>query len=98
MTSLAASSFKNDFAGEEFRTYRCNPTQKLLRITLVGLSEMGPLPTELRGSFDFVGRQFVERCKTGNASLNWKAVRAGDTYQIAFHDLSAFGGFCLKFK
>src|SRR5690349_1167352 len=48
MTSLAAAAFEHHFTAKEFRGDRCDPAEKLFRVTRIFLSEMLPLPTETR--------------------------------------------------
>ncbi len=76
MAALAAAAFQNDLAREELRLNGSNPTQELLRILLIFLREMLPLPAEVCCRCGLVFLHLAELYKARDAALYRKATLA----------------------
>ena len=54
VTALSAAAFQHDLVLEKLGTDRRDPAEKLIRVELVALREVLPLPTEIFGGGGFV--------------------------------------------
>ena len=87
MPPFSATAFQYQLALKKVRTNRCDPPQELIRVKLIALNEMLPLPTKVFGGGCFISLNFFRHSKPWDPANDWKTTRAGVASQFAFHDL-----------
>src|ERR1700741_1664951 len=90
VTPFTAATFEHHLVAKKLRLHGRKPAEKLLRVMLVGLREMLPLPPEALGSRAFVTLDFREIREPRYTASDRKRPRAPRTAQLALHDLFRF--------
>src|SRR5882724_2776243 len=90
VTTFSATAFQHHLIPKELRTNRRDPTQKLIRVELIGLDEMLPLPTKVFGGRGFIGLEFFRRAEARDTANNRKDALTGIARESALHDLGSF--------
>src|SRR6266850_2093122 len=68
VSSFSASAFKHNLVLKEIRDHRRDPAKELIRVELITVSEVLPLPAKILSGGGFVGLKIFGRGETGDTA------------------------------